>query len=420
MNAHANKVSAISIRILVSIAFLTLGVSMAPAEPGSGIAELTKLAENGDRQASLSLGMRYRDGRGVKRDHAEALKWYRRCADAGDAAGLDNVGFMYLSGWGVPEDFTIAAAYFKASAAGNHDQGLFNLGKCYFSGQGVAQDYSRAIDAWRRAADLGNQNARWRLAMLCAAGEGMPRDREEAKTLCLSIARKEHVDGMVLLGELHARAEDNETAGRWWKKASGLGSVQAGSLLALSKWRGKDRVPGTLACVEVDHLYQGWNNCGATSLAMFLRHAGVDTTPYAVKRLCPQSPIGTGTDWAHLVAAGETLGERLDLLTFPNDDTGFRRGIAVIRKHLDAGRPVVIDFTVTRKQGGRTKHFGHTLLVVGYNTELDQFVLKNPNQPSPGIQLMSAKELKENWFSRGYSRSANGRAARPLIVMRTK
>jgi hypothetical protein len=48
---------------------------------------------------------------------------------------------------------------------------------------------------------------------------------------------------------------------------------------------------------------------------------------------------------------------------------------------------------------------------------LDQFVLKNPNQPPPGIQLMSAEELKSKWHSRGYSRLAKDRAARPLIVM---
>jgi hypothetical protein len=85
--------------------------------------------------------------------------------------------------------------------------------------------------------------------------------------------------------------------------------------------------------------------------------------------------------------------------------------------HLDAGRPVMIDFTVTVERDGKTQRFGHTLLVVGYHTERDVFVLKNPNQPPQGIELMSAEELKANWYSRGYSRFAKGRAARPLIVM---
>ena len=105
------------------------------------------------------------------------------------------------------------------------------------------------------------------------------------------------------------------------------------------------------------------------------------------------------------------------MLTFSNDDTGFGKGLEVIRSHLDNLRPVVIDFTVAVDRDGETRHFGHTLLVVGYHTQLNQFVLKNPNQPPPGIQLMSAGELKTNWRSSGYSRLSKGRVARPLIVM---
>lgn len=69
---------------------------------------------------------------------------------------------------------------------------------------------------------------------------------------------------------------------------------------------------------------------------MFARHAGSDKTPYDVKRLCPRSPIGTGTDWADLVAAGQRIGQHWQMATFPNDENGFDQGVAVIRHHLDA------------------------------------------------------------------------------------
>jgi len=90
------------------------------------------------------------------------------------------------------------------------------------------------------------------------------------------------------------------------------------------------------AYVKVEHLYPGWSNCGATAVAMFARHAGSDKTPYDVKRLCPRSPIGTGTDWADLVAAGQRIGQHWQMATFPNDENGFDQGVAVIRHHLDA------------------------------------------------------------------------------------
>lgn len=412
------EVKRILIVLLALGAVLTGRAKGDPARPTWDIPELKRRAEQGDQQAELALGMRYRDGAGVPRDYAEAVKWYRRCADKGSAAGMDNVGFMYLMGWGVPQDSTIAAAYFKAGAALDDAQALFNLGKCYFSGRGVEQGYSRAIEAWQRAARIGNHSAIWRLAILHAAGEGLPQDQDKAQTLCRSIAEVGDIHGMLLLGELHATRGKHKAAQRWWKQAADHGSTQAKALLQLSRWRHQGPSRGRRAYVDVTHFYQGWNNCGATSIAMLVRHAGRNVTPYDVKRLCPQSPIGTGTDWGHLVAAGAKLGQRWELLTFPNDDTGFAKGVKVIREHLDLGRPVVIDFTVVKLDEERqSRRFGHTLLVVGYNVELDQFVLKNPNQPSPGIQLMSTEELKANWYSRGYSRSAKGRVSRPLIVV---
>ena len=406
--------------VLVSLGAVFAGRAIAAA-PGSSpaISELKRRAAQGDPQAELALGMRYRDGRGVPRDYAEAMRWYRRSADRENAGGMDNVGFMYLMGWGVPQNVNIAAAYFKAGAAGNDAQAMFNLGECYFSGRGLEQDYARAIEAWQRAADRKNHNAAWRLAMLYAAGEGLARDVKKARALCQSVVEAGRVEGMVLLGELDEIRGRHEAAGTWWKRAADRGNAQAKALLRLSTWRHEKPAPGRHAYVEVTHVYQGWNNCGATSVAMFARQAGSKATPYDVKRLCPQSPIATGTDWAHLVAAGDKLAQRWQLLTFPNDDAGFDRGANVIRKRLDLRQPVVIDFTVVRvEKDGRKRHFGHTLLVVGYHLKRDQFVLKNPNQPSPGIQLMSAAELKKNWHSSGYSRSAHGHSARPLIVRR--
>ena len=45
-------------------------------------------------------------------------------------------------------------------------------------------------------------------------------------------------------------------------------------------------------------------------------------------------------------------------------------------------------------------------------------VLLVPEGRPPGIELMSAEELKASWHSRGYSRLAKGRPARPLIVLK--
>ncbi|WP_315496945.1 tetratricopeptide repeat protein, partial [Haemophilus parahaemolyticus] len=43
------------------------------------------LAEQGDAAAQFNLGVMYGNGRGVKQDYFEAVKWYRQAAEQGQA-----------------------------------------------------------------------------------------------------------------------------------------------------------------------------------------------------------------------------------------------------------------------------------------------------------------------------------------------
>ena len=42
-----------------------------------------KAAKQGDADAQYNLGVLYADGRGVRQDHAEAVRWYRKAAEQG-------------------------------------------------------------------------------------------------------------------------------------------------------------------------------------------------------------------------------------------------------------------------------------------------------------------------------------------------
>ena len=66
-------------------------------------------ATKGDVRAQLALAYRYRDGKGAKPDHAEALRWAHLAADLGDAGARDFVGWMYFEGLGVKRSPEIAA-----------------------------------------------------------------------------------------------------------------------------------------------------------------------------------------------------------------------------------------------------------------------------------------------------------------------
>ena len=101
----------------VTVLLMTFSVSLATQQ--EFLDELRALAEAGDAEAQVTLGLAYSFGRGVPQDDVEAVRWYRLAADQGDAGGQVNVGLMYADGRGVPEDDLEAVRWIRKAA----DQG---------------------------------------------------------------------------------------------------------------------------------------------------------------------------------------------------------------------------------------------------------------------------------------------------------
>lgn len=78
------------------------------------------LAEQGDANAQLNIGLMYDAGHGVSVDHHRAADWYRRSAESGLAAAQYNLGLMYLDGYGVEQDSQLANTWLGRAA----DNGL--------------------------------------------------------------------------------------------------------------------------------------------------------------------------------------------------------------------------------------------------------------------------------------------------------
>jgi hypothetical protein len=351
-------------------------------------------------------------------------------ADRGDADAMDLVGWMYFRGVGVAGNPDIAVGYFKA-AAGKSAAACWNLGQCYFAAQGVEQDVPKALELWKKAAAMGHGRAASAAAMAYLAGEGVAPDPAQARKLAERAAELRDPGGLVLMGELHFREGDLDKARAAWtavaktkpvgvtgqptQPGDQLAAQQGADLLALMEYRGEPAEPGRFALVPLPHIHQGWNNCGATSCAMFARGQGKPVGGWDFKRLCP-SPLGTGTDWGDLLGASAKLGLRWKLRTFPPDDAGFGEATAFARAELDAGRPLVIDFKYVGPEypGGEA---GHTLALVGYIAKDDLYVLCNPAISTPGLQLIAAADLKRYWRSDHYGKLSGNVLSRPAIVL---
>ena len=419
---------------LLSILLLALLLSLTtlPANAQADLDALRRQAASGDVKAQRTLAVRYRDGTGVTKDDAEALHCAHRAADGGDAEAMDFVGFAYLRGSVIKRNPTVAFGYFKAAAA-HSPQAAFNLGQCYFGAQGTAQDIPLALEYWKKAAAGGHGRAAASAAMVYLSGEGVASDAAQARRLAERAAELNDPSGLVVLGEMQFQAGELNAAKANWTKASKLkpttptghpaqpsanASAQQGAdLLKLIEYRQRKGEPGKFAFVKMPHIHQGYNNCGSTACATFARFQGSTIGGWDFKRLCP-SPLGTGTDWGHLLDASAKIGQQWKLITFTPDDEGFDKATAFLKSELDAGRPVVVDFKYIGPQypGGSA---GHTLSVCGYLAEENLYILCNPAVATPGIQLITAEDLKDFWRSDHYGAISKGVLSRPAFVIKS-
>jgi TPR repeat protein len=152
-----------------------------------------------DGPAMTLIGEIYNEGVSVKRDPAEAARWYRLAADVGDRQAAFSLGLMLLVGApGVAKDRAAAAALFEKAAAQGHAGALYNLGVMAIEGDGKSPpDFARAADLFRRSAEAGDDDGAYSYGVLLRDGRGAPLDIAAAARWL-----KRAADGGIIAGEV--------------------------------------------------------------------------------------------------------------------------------------------------------------------------------------------------------------------------
>lgn len=101
-------------------------------------------AERGDRAAQYALGEIYARGKGVPKNHDQALKWYRKAAEQDHAQAQYMLGMIYTLGLVGRRDYVEAVKWLGKAADQGHGQAQLMLGKMYAHGVGVSTDYVQA------------------------------------------------------------------------------------------------------------------------------------------------------------------------------------------------------------------------------------------------------------------------------------
>lgn len=120
------------------------------------------LAEAGDANAQFWLGQMYDLGRGVAKNYAQAMQWYRRAAEQGHPVAQHNLANMYEAGQGaVPSEYslTAAASWYRRAAMQGYKPAEANLGILYANGRGVRRDYLEAYTWFLLAGSDANRQA---------------------------------------------------------------------------------------------------------------------------------------------------------------------------------------------------------------------------------------------------------------------
>lgn len=110
-----------------------------------------ELADQGDSDAILTIGVIYYEGVNVVQDYTKARQYYEKAAQAGNTWAINNLGYCYYYGREIPVDYEKAWKCFGKAASRGHHCGMYKLGDMYYYGKYVEQDYEKALLWYRQA-----------------------------------------------------------------------------------------------------------------------------------------------------------------------------------------------------------------------------------------------------------------------------
>lgn len=109
------------------------------------VALLRKQAKGGSALAQTGLGVAYQYGKGVPKNRASAMKWYRMAAEQGNAQAQNNLGVMLLKGFFIARDEREAISLIARAAKQGHQTAEANLAKINENGARVVTNLEDAM-----------------------------------------------------------------------------------------------------------------------------------------------------------------------------------------------------------------------------------------------------------------------------------
>jgi tetratricopeptide (TPR) repeat protein len=152
-------------------------------------------------------------------------------------------------------------------------------------------------------------------------------------------------------------------------------------------------LPGQVTLTGFRYEYQGFNNCGPTSLAIMLSYWGWNGDQYTIANVVKPNHYDRNVSPIELYEYGLTVGYNAYIRTNGDVDT--------IKRFLAAGYPVLIEKGYTCQRGERCSGwFGHYLTVSGYDDARGAFIVQDSyRQPD---MALSYEDTLAGWRAFNY------------------
>lgn len=199
-----------------------MNVGQEPSE----IERIKRLAENGDPASQYSLGLRYYQGKGVKKDSVTAYAWWEIAASNGNKAAARDKRIL---------DRELTEQQVKA---GRELARILKNPKMMIPQNQVV--IPQNLMKFKADADKGDAGAQYMFGLWFYYGQaGLKRDSKEAAGWLLKAALQNHVEAMRILALLYRNGGPGQKADpvesmKWLRKLAEIGDAQGQLLFGMS------------------------------------------------------------------------------------------------------------------------------------------------------------------------------------------
>lgn len=164
------------------------------------IKDIRQYAFNGSPKAQLILGLAYRYGDGIEKNHQQAAKFIKKAAKNKMPAAIMHLSDLYSQGIGVSQDTHHAKSLLKKASDMNYAPAMFQLSMSTFDLATTTAE-SEEVLLLTKSASLDYEPAMYLLAKMYDSGTVIPQDLDAALALYEKLSVANYKDSTQLFDD---------------------------------------------------------------------------------------------------------------------------------------------------------------------------------------------------------------------------